>query len=212
MIPVANYYDNEQLALDELSGKFFLAVRVDYKMVTEGVSVQVPDEVMQAYSKRGREGLLPFASEVESDYRRYRFYNHDGDATFPHIRATQEQDEQLFACFKKCLSLLEVEVIRLLYLLDSNTAKMHINYLYSRGYSLPLDIFCLGVSFFYKDPLTNIHKKVLRENPAPEIVIQNLQSNPLYGCPDAALMLLGAVARLNNPSKEIFHLKCLKNI
>lgn len=112
---------------------------------------------------------------------------------------------------------MEIETIRLLYMVDKSVAVDHIRNLYQKHPILPLDLFGLSIRFWQWDyrqsePLLDEKNNELRQGSDPKNFLEKLKENPDYGSFDAPEMLLGAIANHPDPPVTLMHFKCLANI
>lgn len=111
-------------------------------------------------------------------------------------------------CFENQISLMDQEIIRLLYLMRDAERKIY--YEIASGRKIPIEIFCLAFRFYYDQKiLLDRSENKLLTTASRESALKTLEKNPVYGCSDAGAMLLGALTRQEG---KVVHLNCLENI
>lgn len=211
MIPVTQYQNDYSVAWEETTDIFFLLFNTTYDNQKESVCIQLPSNIGSQYIKEGHSNLTGWIKRINEDYQVGRFSKDNPRLMMEYILATDEQKEALTICFDNNICLIEQEAIRLLYLIGDANGKIY--YEMTQGKNVPIEIFCLAFKFYYREkPLLDHAGKQLLDKADDKSALQILEKSPVYGCPDAALMLLGALTRQKNSTTDIVHLNCLHKI
>jgi hypothetical protein len=211
MKPISKYKNDYLLAWEETTDKFFLLFHTIYNNQLESICIQLPLNISSKYIKEGHKNLVSWIKRIDEDYQVGRFSKDNPRLMTEYILATDEQKEALTKCFNNNICLIEQEAIRLLYLLGDANGKIY--YEMTQGKNIPIEIFCLAFHFYDREkPLLDHAGNQLLDKANATSALQILEKSPVYGCPDAALMLLGELTRQKDSTTRVIHLNCLQPI
>jgi hypothetical protein len=207
MKPITQHKDY-LLAWEDVSNKFFLLCNTTYENQPETFCIQLPIHIRDQYIRDGHNNLMRWIKRINEDYQVGRFSESNPRLMFQYVVATDEQKDEVLNCFENQISLMDQEIIRLLYLMGDACKK--VNYEIALGKNIPIEIFCLAFRFYYDDnPLVDKAGNLLLAKARRASALKNLEKNPVYGCYDAGAILLGAVTRQEG---KVVHLKSLEKI
>lgn len=196
------------LAWEGVSDKFFLLYNTTYENKPETFCIQLPIHISTQYIREGHNNLMRWIKRIDEDYQVGRFSEINPRLMFQYVMATAEQKNEVLNCFENNISLMDQEIIRLLYLMGDANKKIFSEI--ALGKKIPIEIFCLAFRFLYDErPLVDKAGNQLLATASRKSALKVLEKNPVYGCADAGSMLLGALTRREG---KIVHLNCLEEI
>ncbi len=213
MIPVFSVKGKYYLGLEEYENQFFMLFYTIYKERKESVCVRLPYYMFSEFVNKGSEDFYRTVLRIEEDYQVGRFSKHNPRLMMDYILAIPEEKITLEKSFEERISLVDQEVIRLLYLFDRDLAKSTINKFIAQGKLVSIEIFCLAFSFYNQsNPLHSKEGDVLIRNTNSQTVLETLKSSLVWGSTDAGAILLSALNTFFERNDLIYFFKRLDNI